>query len=382
MKLRNFVLFLGTRAILADDNLGGCNVDEHHPQNGGYFIEGINGIIRDEEGNRVSDPNSDLPGHTPFIDSLWAPEIKYPYGSLEICTGRFCSEECKTKGCPDLIYGHTCSQIRFCYAEDSGSDVWKMPDEVALANCDFSNAEQICTESEGADEDCCNFQVEEDAMLDLYLFASKNGCENSQKAAILVDDYDSVGDQCHSMGMGSSRVLTCTCNDADSLVDPCHSEFRQGCMANSPEDTACCAEGNCVALSKNITHPDGMKAEANRQELCRDDLPGTCSVPGEDVDCCSRTCSACGLELHHAASWTQCASGNSTTNTGECGGYYSPFTCDFSACASDDAWHIGSDPYMSWIALADPQPVVEEGPGTVVDVASGAGVFNTLLAAA
>lgn len=80
--------------------------------------------------------------------------------------------------------------MRFCYAADSGSDVWSLPSEMALANCDFSEATLVCAADEGADDDCCNYVVEEDATIGPRFFASKQGCEQGQRAAVNIADYD------------------------------------------------------------------------------------------------------------------------------------------------------------------------------------------------
>ena len=58
-----------------------------------------------------------------------------------------------------------------------------MLDKVVLVNYDYLNAGKICAKSEEDDKDCCNFEVKEHAIIDLYLFSSKNKCENEQKKA-------------------------------------------------------------------------------------------------------------------------------------------------------------------------------------------------------
>jgi len=287
----------------------------------------------------------------------------YPDGSTVICTGQFCSNECATVGCPTLTEGTTCSNLRFCYTEDSGSDVWKLPNEVALANCDFTEAEPVCSTTEGADEDCCNYVVEEDAVLGPYFFASKDGCAEGQKTAFNIADYDSSGNSCYNSGLGSSRIAKCTCLATNTLVEPCASEFQQGCLYNSPEDTACCADESCVANSKNYEHPDGKTAEDDRVKLCLDPTPGRCVV--KDVaDCCTQTCSGCGIQLHPEAVWETCETGNSTDLTGECGRSYSwatnsytPNICDFAACEETSFWHQETEAVKQWIANFEPEPV-------------------------
>jgi len=340
---------------------GACNVDEHHPLNGGYFVEGINGFVKNETtGSVLNDPNSDETGHNPWTNSTWAVGIDYPDGSVEICTGRFCSEKCKTEGCAKVIEGTTCSHIRFCYEETSGSDLWKLPDEVALANCDFTNAEQVCSESAGSDTDCCNYIVEEDHNLEIYFFASKNGCEEGQRVAMKIGDYDDVGNACYGMGLTSSRINKCTCTAASTLSEPCHSEFRQGCLKNSPDLSGgdeCCGTENCVGNHQNINHPTGEKMEQERVALCRDNIPGNCQT-GSESDCCTKSCSECGIALNPFAKWAQCSEGSATAGTGNCGrlsAYSSdPFVCDFTSCESNHKWHHTTDAFKDWVTTVDP----------------------------
>jgi len=339
--------------------VGGCNVDDHHPENGGYFIEGIAGF---GDGPDPQRPNRKI------TNSTWVPGGGYADGSLKYCTGRFCSEKCKTDGCPAIISGHTCSNIRFCYDADSTSDVWIMPDEKAMSTCDFSEATQLCTDTEGGDDDCCNFRVEEDADLKVYLFASKNGCTSGQKAAVQIDDYDDVGDACYNMGLTSSRIAKCTCNYEDSqmstLSEPCHSNFIAGCNYHFPDlgdDTSCCETESCVGNHLNFEHPIGKAKEEARKKLCLDDSPGRCLNTITNVDdCCNQQCSSCGADVSPYNSWATCTTGNATTGNATCGygghgGRFSPFECDFSKCNADHTWHPDGDFYKNWMSTVDPE---------------------------
>jgi len=370
---------LGTAiiAILHSSSLfvaeGACNVNDNHPENGGYFVEGIAGFSS-ADGPLVVGTQYKSHEKSRPTNSTWVAGGKYPDGSLQYCTGPYCSETCRNDGCPTLIESTTCSQIRFCYASDSGSDVWALPSEMALSKCDFTEATQVCDTSEGSDDDCCNFMVEEDAELQTYFFASKSGCAEGQKAAVRVGDYDEVGLACYNMGTTTSRISKCTCNFEDrelsSLSEPCHSQFIGGCMKNMPDlgdDTSCCDTGTCVGNHKNYEHPIGKALEDDRKTLCRDDIPGRCtrSVGGETMhDCCSHTCSSCGIDKDPWYTWSQCDSGNATASSGECGysgSHYSmeKFTCDFTQCADDHIWQKTSDVYKAWMKTADPEGYVE-----------------------
>ena len=286
---------------------------------------------------------------------------EYPDGSTVLCTGPFCSEECRTQGCPTLIESTTCAQIRFCYTKDSGSDVWQLPSENALANCDFSEATLVCATDEGDGEDCCNYVVEDGAENGPRFFASKQGCEQSQRAAVNVVDYEVTGDQCFGMGLTSSRINKCTCKLATTLVEPCHSEFVQGCLTHAPDiadDDECCATSTCVGKHQDIDDPIGRNIEKSRKLLCNDAIPGLCAVNGVS-DCCTKTCSECGIDLDPFAKWSTCTSGDSATNSGTCGSqspyYYSPRTCDFAACDTDHAWHPEMKAAKCWLQAVDPQ---------------------------
>merc|ERR1719491_34491 len=406
MKLSNAIISL--IHIWSYSAVGGvCNEDDHHPENGGYFIEGIAGF-----GDGL-DPMST--SNRTITNSTWVPSGEYADGSLKFCTGRFCSQECRDNGCPDLISGHTCSNIRFCYAANSTSDVWIMPDEKALSTCDFTEATQICSPQDGSDSDCCNFPVEEDADLKVYLFASQNGCAAGQRAAVQVDDFADVGDACYGMGLTTSRIKSCTCNfegSQSTLSEPCHSQFVAGCNHHFPDlgnDTSCCATESCVGHHLDFEHPIGKAKEENRKKLCLNDIPGRClNTFDKTDDCCNTQCSECGTDADPFLEWAACTSGNATTGNATCGygghgGRFSPFECDFTKCVEGHKWHQGGDSYLDWIKTVDPdgfsisdatptmspvaQPtssVVDKPSGTVMEpngsVASGrlGGVYSVM----
>jgi len=352
--------FLWKNSNMSSVNAAECNPDDHHPENEGYFIEGINGF-----GSEV-DPESD--SQRKLTNSTWAPGIEYPDGSLKYCTGMFCSETCRNDGCPTFISGHTCSMIRFCYESDSGSDVWLMPNEMAMAKCDFSEATKVCDVDEGSDDDCCNYKVEVDHDIKAYLFASKEGCLAGQKAAVEVNDFNDVGDACYGMGLGTSRIQKCTCNYEDrpfsTLSEPCHSQFVAGCNFHSPElgdDTSCCDTQSCVGKHKDFSHPIGRALEDERKMLCNNEIPGRCVNSIEDTsDCCNSKCTTCGTDVSPFNEWASCSNGNATSSTGTCGygghgGMYSMFECDFSKCTEDQVWHMPGDLYKNWMSTIDPE---------------------------
>lgn len=249
--------------------------------------------------------------------------------------------------------------IRFCYEADSGSDVWLLPNEQALANCDFTEAELVCNTTEGSDEDCCNFFVEEDAELKTYFFASRDGCTDGQRAAVVVEDFDDVGVACYSMGLTTNRIKNCDClfeTRPSTLVEPCHSQFSRACLLASPADQTCCATESCCSIYRDINEPQGQAAEAERKSLCNDQLPGRCldgTIGSED--CCGRMCTSCGLELGCDASWASCSAPESRQNlTAQCG---RNGICDFSQCPPGSYWHPDGEAFRRWIEVVLPEVV-------------------------
>ena len=77
-----------------------CNLDEHHHENGGFYIEGIAGTINDE---------IDLATGKRADNGTWAPGY-YPHGEHTLCTGIYCSEEARVNGTQQYVYAHTCAR--------------------------------------------------------------------------------------------------------------------------------------------------------------------------------------------------------------------------------------------------------------------------------
>merc|ERR1719262_2175924 len=80
-----------------------CNLDDHHPENNGYYVEGIAGVISDK---------TDLENGKRFDNSTWAPNTYYPRGDYRNCSevSNFCFD-------PDepiqrVVPAHTCAELR------------------------------------------------------------------------------------------------------------------------------------------------------------------------------------------------------------------------------------------------------------------------------
>ncbi|MAD26010.1 MAG: hypothetical protein CMO44_17780, partial [Verrucomicrobiales bacterium] len=218
-----------------------CNLDDHHgPQvgaadvQGGFYVEGINGIIRDvvsDSGKRAD-------------DGTWKAGNYYPHGEMVTCTGIFCPPLGPDNPAPAYVFAHTCAALRFEYTPESRSTVYELPSQEALDACDFSGA--ILRGDENAGSPHFDVLIDYDHEKKVYFFASWVGCGQGQKVAVKVaEDYESNFAQCESMGAGSSRIRHCDCNHGmrpSTLIDPCHTAFVYGCLRDMPDDLSCCPD--------------------------------------------------------------------------------------------------------------------------------------------
>ena len=215
---------------------------------GGFYVEGINGVISNER-DRLSGKRAD--------DGTWAPFMSYPAGEMKSCP--YCSMFGQPEGCsycegvlpyPNTIFSHTCAALRFEYGPESRSTVYELPDQAALDACDFSNA--ILRGDEAAGSPHFDFLIDYDHEKKIYYFASWVGCTNGQKVAVEVgEDYEDNFATCEKMGTDShSRIKSCDCNHQlrpSTVIDPCHTAFVYGCLRNMPDDLSCCPDPDVVA---------------------------------------------------------------------------------------------------------------------------------------
>jgi len=79
-----------------------------------------------------------------------------------------------------------------------------------------------------------------------YYYASKQGCESGQKAAIqIVGNHEDNFQQNFNIGVGSYRIKHCDCNHQyrrTTLVDPAHTGAVYGCLSDMPDDQSCCPD--------------------------------------------------------------------------------------------------------------------------------------------
>jgi hypothetical protein len=218
--------------------MGGCSEASHHPENGGYYIEGVAGVNNDDR-SPVNGRRSD--------NSTWAPNTYYPHAEMKICTGMFCSQVAATVGTAQYIYAHTCGLLRFSY--DAPSTVYEMADLDHFETCNFTGA--TLWGAANAGDPSFDYVIEMDHEKTYYYFASDPGCSTGQKVAVEVgDDYATNSAQCTSMGLGSSRIQNCDCNHQlrpTTLIEPCFTGFLTGCLSDMPDDLSCCNDATTYA---------------------------------------------------------------------------------------------------------------------------------------
>ena len=202
---------------------------------GGFYVEGINGVINSER---------DLTSGKRADDGTWEVGIDYNHGQMVLCTGMFCSPDDRVTPKPKYVTAHTCAAIRFEYAANSSSTVYELPNQQALDSCDFSNA--ILRGDEAAGSPHFDVLIDYDHDKTVYFYASRVGCTDGQKVAVnVVEDHESNFAQCEGMGAGSSRIRHCDCNHQlkpSTLMDPCHTAFVYGCLRDMPDDLSCCPD--------------------------------------------------------------------------------------------------------------------------------------------
>jgi len=359
MKLSLFLF--GLSSSLPNGAHAKCNKNKHFPLNKGYFIEGAAGYNSPREYDDVT--------RSIIINATWAEGVSYQDGKYTICTGMFCSPECKVApGCPNLMYSTTCAKMRFCYPPTSGDDVWQMPDENALQLCDFSNAKEVCSTSDGKGNKCCEHAFEDEEEMELgshgmRYFASKKNCNNGVKLAVFIQPYAEIGGACYDKGLRSMRIKDCECphmtNEKMTLSEPCHTAFWKGCEEGGSEaEEGCCdtAPPYCINNLFNKKLKMGKDYEKARVKMCVDYKPGKCVIGGdlETKDCCTETCTSCGIKNDPFMIWDQCKlkeNGLPFPMNMQCGvvkKHGAADTCDFTQCKEGDHWHMEGKAYKDW----------------------------------
>ena len=79
MRGASSLVVLATLAKEASAASAACSVDTHHPENGGYYVDGINGV--DNSAARGTQPGMTTPGMR-AADSTWAKGLDYNHGQL------------------------------------------------------------------------------------------------------------------------------------------------------------------------------------------------------------------------------------------------------------------------------------------------------------
>jgi hypothetical protein len=244
-----------------------CAEVSHHPSNGGYYIEGVAGVLNDVRSSTTGQRAD---------NTTWAPNTYYPHAEMKLCTGMFCSEEASVNGTAQYVVAHTCGLFRFTYQPPS--NVYQMADLDHFERCDVTGATEVCGANDGQP---CDYNIEVDHEKTYYYFASNPGCPTGQKVALeVVDDYATNSATCASMGLGSSRIQNCDCGHQlrpTTLIDPCFTGFYQGCMSDMPDDTSCCnpnaayssgSYSNCGTCIPKSREADMLQTVADTVALC------------------------------------------------------------------------------------------------------------------
>ena len=69
---------------------------------GGFYVEGINGVINSER---------DLTSGKRADDGTWEVGIDYNHGQMVLCTGMFCSADDRVTPKPVYVPAHTCAAV-------------------------------------------------------------------------------------------------------------------------------------------------------------------------------------------------------------------------------------------------------------------------------
>ena len=297
---------------------------------------------------------------------------EYPYGQNAVGGRPPCDEE---PGCPSFLSSHTCSILRFCPPEGAvpadSQIVYLMKDEDSMNACNFDTATEIgrTLEAESLVDGCVEYVFEEDHETTNYFFSSPDGCATGQKLAVSIEDFAPTAAQCKEIGNNTPRIRNCDCRlekKPSVLGEPCRTAFSDQCEAMTVKKDNCCGEGTCLSRLEDINDPIGQQAELERQAQCDDSIPGLCyneDGAGTDTNregstnCCTRTCTECGIEDNPFAKWKPCTSGNAGDSTANCGflSRYDAdaFVCDFSKCAEGDHWHPSGSAYNQFFSIEE-----------------------------
>lgn len=301
------------------------------------------------------------------------PRRTYPRGEFVVCdptNDRSCRPECaQTPGCQNFMSSHTCSILRFC-PDTADAKVFLMKDFEHSESCNFEGAVELAVERrdlQGATGEsgipCIDYVFEEDHELTEYFFSSPDGCATGQRLGVKIQDFEMTAAQCEAIGFTTQRLRNCDCllqKNPSTLGEPCRTAFSDSCQSVVQEGE-CCESGTCISKLEDYSHPMGMEAETKRREECDDAVPGLCyNEDGKGTDtnrmgstnCCTHTCSSCGIETSPFVKWHPCNSFDSKSQTANCGflSRYDDkaFVCDFSKCQDGDPWAAQGQALQHW----------------------------------
>jgi len=349
-----------------------CNEDDHHPENGGYFFVGVAGVSDTE--------NLDSAHGQKHPNATWAPGIYYPYGQNVLCnsTAGYCAQGCDEEpGCGQFMSTHTCAMLMFCPPEGMTDveTVHEVPSFEAADTCDFSEAKALGVMNgpgTEVDDGCFLYTFEDDHELREYYFVSEEGCEQGQKIAVKIEDFAMTADACKTIGLTTPRIRNCDCRlqkTGSALGEPCRTAFSDTCAAVVIEEGDCCETETCISIYEDYDHPEGKAKEDARVAECKDEVPGLCyneNGNGTDTNrqgstnCCTHTCSSCGIKDSATAQWKQCTALDAEAKSASCGflSRYDgeAYQCNYTLCEEGDHWNTEGEAYLTAFDPEAPSP--------------------------
>jgi hypothetical protein len=259
-----YSLFSSALAITTTVITGGsCTISDHHPENDGYHIIGVNGYKKIHAKDDPDDITTYGDWGQAADDYLWTSNqslATYPMAEMSECAKGLRlmypgSSYERPWPCADDTELHdwrkiqTCSIMRFAFAETSGSTVFLMSNNATFQACDFTDAIEITDGGQLPSGALFRDYVIEDLSLGgKFYFASQSGCEEGQKIAVMVADiYETHYDEAFAAGaLGvHGRIQHCDCDHAIATssmmsTEAGHTGFIDGCKTEMPDDLSCC----------------------------------------------------------------------------------------------------------------------------------------------
>ena len=166
-----------------------CHVDTHHPENGGYYVAGINGLDNSAERSANGMRAADM---------MWAKGMDYHHGQLAACEGIFCPTP--NPPVPQYIFAHTARTSASSTPPTPARRFGSCPTRPRSTRATSRTPSSRAPPTPG--RRTYEYKIEGDHVIgDVLYFASKEGCTEGQKAAVQIgEDYTATYGQCYDMG--------------------------------------------------------------------------------------------------------------------------------------------------------------------------------------